>query len=44
MSTKKILLATDYSPAGAEALRVATSLARDSGSRQWLAFDYLSCF
>jgi len=32
MSTKKILLATDYSPAGAEALRVATALARDSGS------------
>ena len=32
MSLKKILVATDYSAASKEALRVASSLARDSGA------------
>lgn len=37
MPHKKILLATDYSPAGEQALKVATSLARDTGSRLIIA-------
>ena len=37
MSSKKILLATDCSPAGAQALVVASSLARDTGSRLIIA-------
>ena len=38
MSSKKILLATDCSQAGAEALIVATSLARDTGSHLIIAY------
>lgn len=37
MPSKKILYATDCSPAGEQALQVATSLARDSGARLIIA-------